>query len=55
MPLHRLGHVTTRAEATVEVRGQFALPLARVRERWSATLPAVLAADPVATVAASAS
>ena len=55
VPLHRLGRVTARADATVEVQGQFALPLAQVRERWSATLPAVLAADPVATVAASAS
>jgi phosphoribosylformylglycinamidine synthase len=55
VPLHRLGRVTPQADATVEVQGQFTLPLAQIRERWSATLPAVLAADPVATVAASAS
>jgi phosphoribosylformylglycinamidine synthase len=55
VPLHRLGRVTAQADAAVEVEGSFALPLTRIREVWSATLPAVLAADPVATVAASAS
>jgi phosphoribosylformylglycinamidine synthase II len=51
VPLHRLGRVTAQADATVDVQGQFTLPLARIRDRWSATLPAVLAADPVAVVA----
>jgi phosphoribosylformylglycinamidine synthase len=55
VPLHHLGRVTAQADATLEVQGQFVLPLARIRERWSATLPAVLAADPIATVAAAAS
>ncbi|MFL6065226.1 MAG: AIR synthase-related protein, partial [Friedmanniella sp.] len=50
--LHRLGRVTGRTEATLEVQGQFTLPLARIREVWSTTLPAVLAADPVAVVTA---
>jgi len=51
LPVHRLGEVTGAAEATVEVQGQFRLPLDQVRAAWSATLPAVLAADPVAVVA----
>ncbi len=38
-----LGRVTGRDGATLAVEGQFELPLAQVRQAWSATLPAVLA------------
>jgi len=51
IPLHDLGVVTSPAGAAVELSGQFRLPLADLREAWSATLPAVLAADPLAVVA----
>ena len=39
VPLYPLGRVTTRSDATVEVEGQFTLPLAEIRAAWSATLP----------------
>jgi phosphoribosylformylglycinamidine synthase len=52
VPLHPLGRVTGSADAVLSVQDQLSLPLARIRETWSATLPAVLAADPVAVLAA---
>ena len=51
VPLHALGRVTGADDAVIVVAGQFTLPLDQVRSTWSATLPAVLAADPVAVVA----
>jgi phosphoribosylformylglycinamidine synthase subunit PurL len=42
--LTKLGEVTPEEEATLEVVGQFSLPLARIREAWQATIPAVMAA-----------
>jgi phosphoribosylformylglycinamidine synthase len=42
VPLTRLGEVT--GEGVLEVHGQFALPLTAIRERWTATIPAVLGA-----------
>jgi phosphoribosylformylglycinamidine synthase len=41
--LTRLGEVTTEEDATLEVVGQFTLPLSRVREGWHGTIPAVMA------------
>ncbi|GAB2475508.1 phosphoribosylformylglycinamidine synthase subunit PurL [Luteococcus sediminum] len=40
VPLFRLGEVTGAAE--IEIRGHFTLPLARVREAWSSTIPAAM-------------
>jgi phosphoribosylformylglycinamidine synthase subunit PurL len=42
--LTRLGVVTAEADATLEVVGQFTLPLARIREAWQGTIPAAMAA-----------
>jgi phosphoribosylformylglycinamidine synthase II len=42
--LTRLGEVTSQDDATLEVVGQFTLPLARVREAWRGTIPVVMAA-----------
>jgi phosphoribosylformylglycinamidine synthase subunit PurL len=41
--LTRLGEVTPEEDATVEVVGQFTLPLARIREAWRSPLPAAMA------------
>ena len=51
VPLHALGRVTGTDDAAVAVTGQFSLPLEQIRSTWSATLPGVLAADPVSVVA----
>ena len=40
--LTELGVVTAEEDATLEVVGQFTLPLPRVREAWQGTLPAVM-------------
>jgi phosphoribosylformylglycinamidine synthase len=42
--LTELGVVTAEEDATLEVVGQFTLPLTRVREAWQGTIPAVVAA-----------
>jgi phosphoribosylformylglycinamidine synthase subunit PurL len=42
--LTRLGVVTAEADATLEVVGQFTLPLARIREAWQGTIPDAMAA-----------
>ncbi|HKX15743.1 MAG TPA: phosphoribosylformylglycinamidine synthase subunit PurL [Propionibacteriaceae bacterium] len=42
--LARLGEVTAEEDATLEVVGQFALPLESIREAWQATIPSVMAA-----------
>jgi phosphoribosylformylglycinamidine synthase subunit PurL len=42
--LTRLGVVTAEEDATLEVVGQFTLPLTRIREAWQGTIPAVMAA-----------
>ena len=36
------GVVTAEEDATLEVVGQFTLPLARIREAWQATIPAAM-------------
>jgi phosphoribosylformylglycinamidine synthase subunit PurL len=41
----KLGVVTAEEDATLEVVGQFTLPLTRIREAWQASLPAVMAAN----------
>jgi len=41
--LTRLGEVTDSEEATLEVVGQFTLPLARILQAWQSTLPAAMA------------
>ena len=41
--LTRLGEVTAEEDATLEVVGQFTLPLARIREAWQSPLPAAMA------------
>ena len=41
--LTRLGEVTDSEEATLEVVGQFTLPLARIQQAWQSTLPAAMA------------
>ena len=41
--LTRVGEVTGDEEATLEVVGQFTLPLSRIREAWQDTIPAVMA------------
>ena len=43
VPLVRLGAVTSTSGPTLEVQGQFALPLEQVRTVWAATIPAALA------------
>jgi phosphoribosylformylglycinamidine synthase len=40
--LTKLGMVTAEEDATLEVVGQFTLPLARIREAWRATIPAAM-------------
>jgi phosphoribosylformylglycinamidine synthase len=40
--LTRLGTVTAEEDATLEVVGQFTLPLARIREVWQGTIPAAM-------------
>jgi phosphoribosylformylglycinamidine synthase len=40
--LTKLGVVTAEEDATLEVVGQFTLPLARIREAWRATIPAAM-------------
>jgi phosphoribosylformylglycinamidine synthase subunit PurL len=42
--LTKLGAVTAEEDATLEVVGQFTLPLTRIREAWQGTIPAVMAA-----------
>ena len=42
--LTKLGVVTAEEDAALEVVGQFALPLTRIREGWQSTIPAVMAA-----------
>jgi phosphoribosylformylglycinamidine synthase subunit PurL len=42
--LTKLGAVTTEEDATLELVGQFTLPLTRIREAWQGTIPAVMAA-----------
>jgi phosphoribosylformylglycinamidine synthase subunit PurL len=42
--LARLGEVTAEEDATLEVVGQFALPLESIREAWKGTIPSVMAA-----------
>ena len=42
--LTKLGVVTKEEDASLEVVGQFTLPLARIREAWQGTIPAVMAA-----------
>jgi hypothetical protein len=39
----KLGAVTPEEDASLEVVGQFTLPLARIREAWQGTLPAAMA------------
>jgi phosphoribosylformylglycinamidine synthase len=39
----KLGVVTPEEDASLEVVGQFTLPLARIREAWQGTLPAAMA------------
>jgi phosphoribosylformylglycinamidine synthase subunit PurL len=41
----KLGVVTAEEDATLEVVGQFTLPLTRIREAWQGSLPAVMAAN----------
>jgi len=41
--LTRLGEVTDSEGATLEVVGQFTLPLARIQQAWQSTLPAAMA------------
>jgi phosphoribosylformylglycinamidine synthase len=43
--LTKLGVVTAEEDATLEVVGQFTLPLTRIREAWQGTIPAVMAAN----------
>jgi len=43
VPLERLGATTGGTEATLEVQGQFSLPVEQIRTAWSATIPAALA------------
>ena len=42
--LTKLGVVTKEEDASLEVVGQFTLPLTRIREAWQGTIPAVMAA-----------
>jgi phosphoribosylformylglycinamidine synthase II len=42
--LTKLGVVTAEDDATLEVVGQFTLPLARIREVWQGTIPTAMAA-----------
>jgi hypothetical protein len=42
--LTRLGEVTAAEDATLEVVGQFMLPLASIREAWQGTIPDVMTA-----------
>ena len=42
--LTKLGVVTAEQDATLEVVGQFTLPLTLIREAWQSTIPAVMAA-----------
>jgi phosphoribosylformylglycinamidine synthase len=44
VPVIRLGTVSAADEAEVAVTGQFRLPLSRIREAWSRTLPEAMAA-----------
>jgi phosphoribosylformylglycinamidine synthase len=41
--LTKLGVVTAEEDASLEVVGQFTLPLTRIRESWQDTIPAVMA------------
>jgi phosphoribosylformylglycinamidine synthase subunit PurL len=41
----KLGVVTAEEDATLEVVGQFTLPLTRIREAWQGSIPAVMAAN----------
>jgi len=43
IPLTSLGQVSAGEVAELSVTGQFSVPLRRIREAWSATLPRVLA------------
>jgi len=43
VPVVELGHVGSEVDAELVVAGSFSVPLARIREVWAATLPAVLA------------
>jgi phosphoribosylformylglycinamidine synthase II len=42
--LTKLGEVTAEDDATLEVVGQFTVPLHRIREAWQGPIPAVMAA-----------
>jgi phosphoribosylformylglycinamidine synthase subunit PurL len=42
--LTKLGVVTAEKDATLEVVGQFTMPLTLIREAWQSTIPAVMAA-----------
>jgi phosphoribosylformylglycinamidine synthase subunit PurL len=42
--LTKLGVVTAEEDATLEVVGQFTMPLTLIREAWQSTIPAVMAA-----------
>jgi hypothetical protein len=42
--LTRLGEVTANEDATLEVVGQFTVPLDRIREAWQGTIPHHVAA-----------
>jgi phosphoribosylformylglycinamidine synthase subunit PurL len=42
--LTKLGVVTAEEDATLEVVGQFTLPLERIREAWQGTIPSAMAA-----------
>jgi len=41
--LTKLGEVTPEEDASLEVAGQFTLPLSRIREAWEDAIPAVMA------------
>ena len=41
--LTKLGVVTAEEDASLEVVGQFVVPLARIRETWQDTIPTVMA------------
>jgi len=41
--LTKLGEVTPEQDASLEVAGQFTLPLSRIREAWEDAIPAVMA------------
>jgi phosphoribosylformylglycinamidine synthase subunit PurL len=42
VPLVKLGTVGPADDATIELAGQFSLPLEQIREAWQATIPTAL-------------